>query len=141
MPQNNPPAKGNSQSTPVATSITISGPLPSPQILQQYEQLIPGGAERILKMAEKQSDHRISMESQVIRWNIVKSKGGMMCAVVISLYALYVAKEIAIHGNPYAAATIAALDIGGLIGIALHNSEIQKKEREAQRASASAPPR
>ena len=117
------------------------GPIPPPFILEQYNKVIPGSPERILKMAEKQSDHRISMENQVIHWNITKSKGGMLCAVVISLYALYVAKEIAVHGNPYSAAAIAALNIGGLIGIALHNSEIQKREREAQRNSSGAAPK
>lgn len=32
-----------------------SGPIPPPNIIKGYEQVLPGSADRILKMAEKQS--------------------------------------------------------------------------------------
>jgi len=142
--QNNIPSKGNnSQSVLRTTTIaaaSISGPIPPPQVLQQYEQIIPGGAERILKMAEKQSDHRMSLERDVVKWNIAKSKGGMITATIITFAALYTAKEIAIHGNPYAASALAALNIVGLIGVALYNANIQKAERNKTRNSSAIPP-
>ncbi len=36
----------------------FSGPLPHPQILAQYNQAVPNAADRIIKMAESQSNHR-----------------------------------------------------------------------------------
>lgn len=41
-----------------------SGPLPHPAILKQFEQFIPGSAERILKLLEKQTAHRQSLEKK-----------------------------------------------------------------------------
>ena len=38
--------------------IEFSGPIPPPQVLKQYEEIIPGAGERILAMAEKEQDHR-----------------------------------------------------------------------------------
>ena len=35
------------------------GPLPPPSALQSYEEVLEGSADRILKMAEKQTEHRI----------------------------------------------------------------------------------
>lgn len=42
----------------------FSGPIPPPNILAQYEQLKAGLAERIVIMAESQSQHRKEMEIQ-----------------------------------------------------------------------------
>jgi|GEM_PF-4775651 len=42
-----------------------SGPLPPPEQLEACGAIIPGGAERIMIMAEKQSAHRIEMEREM----------------------------------------------------------------------------
>jgi uncharacterized membrane protein len=44
-----------------------SGPLPDPETLSDYNNLIENGAERIMRMAEKQQDHTNSMEKLGIR--------------------------------------------------------------------------
>lgn len=40
----------------------ISGPLPSPEALAKYDQVVPGAAERIIKMAEQEAAHRQNEE-------------------------------------------------------------------------------
>ena len=140
MPENNPQAKNFSQVKLQQLEIISSGPIPSPQILQQYNQIVPDAAERIMRMAEKQSDHRIDLERKVVDSNIIKSYVGMGLATIIAVYGLYIAKEISVNGNPWAAAIIAALDLGGLISVAIYNVLSQRKEREQHRGSSSAPP-
>ena len=108
--------------------------------IQQYNQVVPDAAERIIRMAEKQSDHRIDLERKVVDSNIRKSYIGMVLATIIALYGLYIAKEISINGNPWAAGIIAALDLGGLISVAVYNGLIQKKEREKRRETSSTVP-
>lgn len=139
MPENNPQTQNPSQLKVQQLEIS-SGPIPSPQILQQYNNIVPDAAERIIRMAEKQSDHRIDLESKVVSSNIVKSYVGMVLATIIAVYGLYIAKEISINGNPWAAAIIAALDLGGLVSVAIYNVLSQKKEREIRRESSSVPP-
>jgi uncharacterized membrane protein len=63
----------------------FSGPLPSPAIMKQYEEILPGSAERILKMAEKQSDHRMALESAIIPKQQKESSRGQLFAFVLSL--------------------------------------------------------
>ncbi len=40
------------------------GPLPPPAMLRGYEEVVPGGAERILAMAERQAAHRQTIEAR-----------------------------------------------------------------------------
>ena len=44
----------------------FSGPLPPPEILYQYNRIIPDGADRILSLVEKQQSHRMYLEKTVI---------------------------------------------------------------------------
>ena len=58
----------------IAHGAMWAGPIPPPELLAEYDQVIPNGAERILSMAEKQSDHRMRMEAAEVsvmyfRWN------------------------------------------------------------------------
>ena len=48
----------------VAFQASFTGPLPHPQILAMYEEVLSGSAERILTMAEAQQAHRIKWEAQ-----------------------------------------------------------------------------
>lgn len=46
-----------------------SAPLPAPDDMVRYEQIIPGAAERILRMAEREQEHQISTEASIVRDN------------------------------------------------------------------------
>ena len=48
-----------------------SGPIPHPNILKQFEEVIPGSADRILKMAEKEQEHRHEFEKEEQIWEKV----------------------------------------------------------------------
>jgi uncharacterized membrane protein len=39
----------------VAKAYSISGPLPPPEVLEKYNQVVPGLADRIITMAEQQA--------------------------------------------------------------------------------------
>ena len=43
-----------------------SGPLPSPEVFQKYDLILPGAAERIMRMAEDDAAHRCSMEVSIL---------------------------------------------------------------------------
>ena len=48
--------------TLLARTTALSGPLPPPEVLAQYEVALPGAAERIFKMMERQEEHRQTLE-------------------------------------------------------------------------------
>jgi hypothetical protein len=74
--------------TPPITSIIAahwSGPLPPPAELEKIDQIIPGGAERLLRMAEKEQTHRIgdAKRGQYLGWSL--AAGAVIAAAVVSV--------------------------------------------------------
>jgi len=53
-----------------------TGPLPPPAALEQFECVIRGGAERILRMAEQEQAHRIGQENKGLAAEIDDSRRG-----------------------------------------------------------------
>lgn len=72
---------------PGAISVTrerFAGPLPPPGLLLEYEQAMPGLAERIVLMAENEGNHRRAVENRLIRL----SEWGLFTGFILSLVAI-----------------------------------------------------
>jgi len=75
-----------SRGTRIATlEARFEGPIPHPIILEGYERVLPGAADRILTMAENQAQHRQQMESSVVQSNITHERVGMNYAFILTL--------------------------------------------------------
>lgn len=68
-----------------AISASFSGPLPPPNILQGYENIQSGFADRIIKMAECQASHRQNLEKKVVDSNTQNEFIGMCFAFVLTV--------------------------------------------------------
>lgn len=110
-------------------SVSFSGPLPPPNHLEQYERIVPGSAERILKMAEEQSFHRRTLEAKVIHSGVSDSKKGLWFGLIMGLSGFGLVGFCASLGFQLLAGIIAALDLGSLVGIFVYGSKQKKTER------------
>ncbi len=106
-----------------------SGPLPHPAILEKFEQILPGSAERILKMAESQSEHRQCIEKVVIRSGSRNSLLGIVSALLISLGFLAVAWFAIRNGHAGAGTFLGTINIVGLAGIFVYGTASNRRER------------
>ncbi len=109
---------------------SFSGPLPHPDILRQFEQVAPGSAERIIKMAEDQSSHRRDLEKKVIESDISRSKWGQVLGFVIAITGLLVSVVIGIFGNPIAGVVMGAGTIASLVWVFMYGSRLRSEERK-----------
>ena len=66
----------------------FSGPLPHPEIMKGYENLLPGCTERIIKMAEEEALHRHSIETEIIKMESRDSLLGVIFAFLLSIFFL-----------------------------------------------------
>lgn len=66
----------------------FSGPIPHPSIIAGYEQILPGSADRILKMAETQIQHRHSIEDKMSSADSRDSLLGIIAAWTICIACL-----------------------------------------------------
>jgi uncharacterized membrane protein len=75
QPQNNeiaqqPEPQVMQVEAPSHQSVSFEGPIPPPNLLREYDAIVPGAAERILAMAENEGRHRHALESNAIQANI-----------------------------------------------------------------------
>jgi len=82
------PHDGGNRITTASASTHWAGPLPPPEALDRFNQVIPHGAERILKMAEAEQAHRIAYETDALRAQVVEAKRGQILGASISLLAV-----------------------------------------------------
>jgi Predicted membrane protein len=66
-----------------------SGPLPPPEALARFNDIVPNGAERVFKMAEDEQAHRIASENTGLIASIAEAKRGQLLGASISIVFAY----------------------------------------------------
>jgi len=105
------------------------GPLPPPQILHQYNEIVPGLASRIAAQAERQTEHRISLESKVIRSDISRSWAGLICGFVLCLICIIGGVVCVLQGHDWAGTVISTGAVVGLATAFIYGTNLRKAER------------
>ena len=111
-------------------SRSFSGPIPPPQILEQYDLILPGAAERILKMAEDQSSHRRSLEKQIVQAEIRQVRLGQILGFIIAIFGLTVSALIAIFGSAVAGGIIGIGTLASLVGVFMYGSKTRAEQEK-----------
>ena len=103
------------------------GPLPAPENLKEYDIIIPGLAERIVKMAETQSAHRTGLEARVVNSQLIESRTGQFLGFIIALVCIGSAVWLAQNNHDGVAGILAGTTLVGLVAIFV----VGKKEQRA----------
>ena len=110
---------------------SYSGPLPPPVVLQQYEEVLPGMADRILAMAEKEQDARHKLEAVVIPEAAKAFKRSQYISCIIVVVAILSTIPLSIWANPVFAGLVCA---GGFLPLVITsyfgNKESDSTEEE-----------
>lgn len=136
MSKNNLPNQHNQTGVVVRQSSvqTFSGPLPPPEILRKFDEIVPGAAERIIKMAEEQFSHRKELEKKVIESDIARSKWGQMLGFLIAIVGLAASALVAIYGNAIAGSVLGVGTLASLVGVFMYGATTRSKERMEKKA-------
>jgi uncharacterized membrane protein len=67
---------------------SFQGPVPSPEDLAQYERALPGCADRLISLTERQSAHRQSMQRHMVQSDTSLRARGQVFAFVIAMTAI-----------------------------------------------------
>jgi uncharacterized membrane protein len=114
------------------TTLVHQGPLPHPAVLKQYDDVVPGAAERIMRMAEQQAMHRQDLEASVIRTDNLKSLLGMVFGFIIALVGFGGGLYAAFSGQPFwggavSIGTLASVVIAFIYGTRAREREMQRR--------------
>lgn len=112
---------------------SFQGPLPPPEILEQYNQIVPGLAARIVTMAEQQSAHRQDLERTVIRKDVELARRGQLMAFAIGVVALVGGFTLVALGRDAAGVTSILGAVGALAGVFIFGKKAQRKELAQKR--------
>jgi len=108
----------------VSVSTHHRGPLPRPEDLAAYSSLIENGAERIMRMAEKEQDHRHVLDNR--EQSLIEktqnddasiTKRGQLFGLIIVGLIIVVAVVLAFGGHERLAALLVALDLASLAAV------------------------
>ena len=139
-----------------------AGPIPPPDELRQYDDVIPGAAERIMRMWEAQASQRIQAENRRIeqddrriaqddrrieiegkRVEVESKRGylGLACGFAISLLLIAIGAYVVVWGNPWVGVAIIGVDIAAIAGIFVYGTNARLRASERKAAADSAPRR
>jgi uncharacterized membrane protein len=114
----------------IAAQINLySGALPPPNILREYDQIVPGAAERLLRQAESQTRHRQELESTVTTDTAKRSRIGVYAGVVVVVGLEIVAGLAVVFHEPWLAAFLGVSGPATLAGVFVYGRQEQRQER------------
>lgn len=149
-PLNNPPPTQAAPAEPRAVAVAqqvsleqFQGPLPHPDILQRYDEIVPGAAQMILQEFQSQSEHRRALEDMAVSSSCKREARGQWFALIIALAVIACSGLAFWKGYSAEAASSTVLTVLSLVYAFLYGvrSQRQERERKAQLMSGQAPPK
>ncbi len=93
----------------------FSGPIPPPDILQGYEVICTGAADRIILMAEKQEKHRHEMEKRGQKGLFISEYLGAIFAFLVCVLAIGGAVFCIIKGHSITGTIIGSFPLASVV--------------------------
>lgn len=100
------------------------GPLPDPQTLASYENVLPGLAERIVRLAERpheelaqEQSHRHAMERQIVGHTRTYRTTGLWMGFLIACASLAAGLYCAVNGFAVGAVAFLSLPLVGIVSV------------------------
>ena len=91
----------------------FAGPLPPPQVIQGYDQALPGLADRVVTMAEEEARHRREIERERLKRDSKLELRGQVFGFSIAIISFVVAGILIAMDRPlYGMATVVAAAAG-----------------------------
>lgn len=107
----------------------FSGPLPPAKELKAYDLVLPGLAERIVSMAERQSQHRMELEKVVIEGDVKRANWGLFLAALIAFGSLGASVYLALNERETTATALVGTSLIAVVGAFIYGSKNRRDER------------
>jgi len=110
----------------------FQGPLPHPNILKEYNDIIPNMAERLVAMVEEREKHDMEMESKIVREQIRQSRTGQWIGASITFILIIGGIVLVYMGHDLAGATISTGGVGGAAITFFRGKRKQQEESQQE---------
>ena len=122
---------------------SFTGPLPPPEALERYNQILPGVAERIVVMAESQHAHRLGLEKHVIHSNVAAQKLGTVLGFIVAMTVVIGGTWLVHEGKSGQGLAAILASLVSLVGVFVYSKREQQKDlaQKTQALASTATPR
>ncbi|MCC7475041.1 MAG: DUF2335 domain-containing protein [Pirellulales bacterium] len=124
--------EGADPTTPVvSTSYTLaySGPIPPPEVLARYEEVVPGTAAQIIDWANRQAVHRQQLEKLAVSSELRRSHWGLGLGFVVAMSAILGGVYCILQGHDWAGASLVGGSLVSLVTSFIVGTNSRKAER------------
>ncbi len=115
---------------------TYSGPLPPPEILRRFDEILPGSAQKIFDQFELQSAHRRQVESTVIASGAFSQRVGSVSGLLLGVVGMGGGIWLAHEGRDFGGFSTVLATLASLVGIYVSQRRKQTAERATKQGSA-----
>ncbi len=106
-----------------------NGPLPNPQMLQQYKQIDPRLLDLVMEELNTESKHRRDMERLTKTAGVRSSVQGLICATVLGLSAFLTCGWLGIHGHDRVAIGVVSGPAFAYLASFIYSTKSSRTER------------
>jgi uncharacterized membrane protein len=106
-----------------------SSPLPSAEELQRYKEIMPDLPERLVGNWERQTEHRISLETKVIDGDVSRSKWGLIAGWSFAMALLAASVFLISTGHESIGVTALLIELAALGGSLVYSDYRRRRER------------
>ena len=107
---------------------TWVGPIPPPEVIGEYNNIVPGSAEKIIEQALSQTSHRISIEKYMIKHNVRRAYWGQIYGFIIAFFGLSLGGFLIYKGHDFAGAILAGVTLCGMVTVFVIGREQRQKD-------------
>ncbi|MBD2795123.1 DUF2335 domain-containing protein [Xenorhabdus sp. 18] len=100
---------------------------PSPEVLKNYESILPGYAERVFALKEKEQVFQHEKQNKALDGLINRDRRGQWMGFFITIFILIVATVFAFRGEMLFAGTLITLDLVGLVSVFVIGRKLNMK--------------
>ena len=123
-----------------SASAQYTGVLPPAEQIRAYEDVLPGSFDRILAMAERQQEHRQSLERITVDEAASRSRWGLRLGFVIAIVVIGVGAGAIFTGEALAGFALIIAQAAALAGVFVYGRVEQRKERVEKDTQTRLPP-
>jgi uncharacterized membrane protein len=127
--ENLPPEQRDAVVRVIESRLSHSGPLPPPEQLSEYDRVLPGLAERIVKLTEAEQRHRHEIVDLAVRRDARIRERGQALAMVALIVMVAFCCYLVATDNAQTAGVVAVGVIAAVVGIFVTGRKEDTKER------------
>jgi len=89
--------------------------LPSPKVLESYEDIAPGSVSKLIEMTKKEQEHRHAWQDKYLKFHSFSYKFGLCFGFVYNIALLFLVSNLIKEGNKDLAVKLFAINAGLII--------------------------